>query len=89
MSVALQPCSLSCFRAKSVRNPLTDTRSRVVMKCSSVLNDENERVEEASNWPSVPLQIAIDGRSPSQYSGECHEEKANRERGESQLELDG
>lgn len=59
------------------------------MKCSSVLNDENERGEEASNWPSVPLQIAIDGRSPSQYRGECHEERANRERGESQLELDG
>lgn len=50
------------------------------MKCSSVLNDENERGEEASNWPSVPLQIAIDGRSPSQYSGECHEEQQRKRR---------
>ena len=35
------------------------------------------------------FRLLIDGCSPSQYSGECHGGKANRERGESQLELNG
>lgn len=65
MSVAWQPSTLRCSRAMSLSNHLTDMRSRVVMKWSSVSNDEKERAEGASNWASVPLQIAVNGCSPS------------------------
>lgn len=41
-SVALQPCTLSTSRALILSNPLTDTKSWVVMKWSSVFNDEKE-----------------------------------------------
>ena len=64
MSGALLPSTLSSVRALSLSNPLTDTRSWVVMKWSSELNDEKEWGREASNWASVPLQLAVNDRSP-------------------------